>query len=339
MTTGYGQRRARARSRWSYVLKTLAVSIGLLILSSMLIFCLMRVIPGDPTITKVSGGSDARRRTPRALRAVRHELGLDRSLPDQYVHWVGGVVQGDFGKSYFSQFPVTTLISQRIGATLELASMALLLGLLIAVPAAMLGAIWRNRDFDGARVGVHRGRDGDAAFVTGIILIVVFGVKLKWLPTQGYVSIEHDPVESVKTAILPSITLAIAIAAPLLRILARRSRTSPRRRTSGLPRKGACCAGRSCSAPAAERDDAGADDGRSDRRLAARRHRDRRVRLRAARPRHADGRRGVQARLRRAADARPLRSGRVHHLEPSSSTCLYGVIDPRLRVGGGEGAR
>ena len=202
----------------SYVLQRLAVSIGLLVLSSMLIFALMRVIPGDPTITKVAGGEGASANA-EALRAVRHELGLDRSLPSQYVHWVGGALHGDFGKSYFSTFPVTTLISQRIGATLELAVMALLFGLLIAVPAAVLAAIWRNRVFNGAVGGFVAVGMATPPFVIGIILIVVFGVKLNLLPTQGYVSIEHHPWESVKTAILPAITLAVAIAAPLLRIL------------------------------------------------------------------------------------------------------------------------
>jgi peptide/nickel transport system permease protein len=202
----------------SYVLKRVAVSIALLIISSILIFCLMRVIPGDPTITKVAGAS-GNAASVRALRAVRHELGLDESLPAQYVHWVGGILRGDFGESYYSQFPVTKLISQRIGATLELAVLSLIIGVLMAVPAAVISAIWRNRAFDALLSAFTAVGMATPAFVTGIVLIVVFGVKLNLLPTQGYVSITHHPIESLKTAVLPSITLAIAIAAPLLRIL------------------------------------------------------------------------------------------------------------------------
>jgi peptide/nickel transport system permease protein len=202
----------------SYVLKRVVVSIALLILSSILIFCLMRVIPGDPTITKVSGAS-GNAATVTALRAVRHELGLDRSLPDQYVHWVGGVVRGDFGESYYSQFPVTTLVAQRIGATLELAILALLFGLLIAVPAATLSAIWSNRAFNAGVSSFTAVGMATPPFVIGILLIVVFGIKLNLLPTQGYVSFRHHPLDSLKTAVLPAVTLAIAIAAPLLRIL------------------------------------------------------------------------------------------------------------------------
>ena len=121
----------------------------LLILSSMShLLVLMRVIPGDPTITKL-GGTIRTVEPRRALRAVRHELGLDRSLPRQYVAWVGGILHGNFGKSYFSQFPVTTLITQRIGATLAArGGRDRCSDSLIAVPAALIGAIWRNRFFD-----------------------------------------------------------------------------------------------------------------------------------------------------------------------------------------------
>jgi peptide/nickel transport system permease protein len=203
----------------SWILKRVAVSIGLLVLSSILIFCLMRVIPGDPTITKVAASGKSTGADVRTLRAVKHELGLDRPLPIQYLKWIGGAVHGSFGKSYFSQFPVTTLISQRIGATLVLTGLSLVLGLLVVLVTATLGAIWRNRAFDALMSAFSAYGMSTPAFVSGILLIVVFGVKLKLLPTQGYVSIEHHPLQSLKTTILPAVTLAIAIAAPLLRLL------------------------------------------------------------------------------------------------------------------------
>ena len=200
-----------------YVLRRVVTSLGLVVLSSVLIFVVMRVIPGDPTLTKLGG--TIKDVDPRALDAVRHELGLDRSLPAQYVDWVGGIFRGDFGRSYFSQFPVTTLISQRIGATVELAAMAMLIGLAIAVPAATLGAIWRNRFADSALSAFAALGMATPAFVTGIILIVLFGLKLGWLPTQGYVSFQHHPLESIRSTLLPAITLGISVAAPTLRIL------------------------------------------------------------------------------------------------------------------------
>jgi peptide/nickel transport system permease protein len=200
-----------------YVLRRVVTSIGLLILSSVLIFVVLRLIPGDPTITKLGGGMTAI--DPRAFQALRHQLGLDRSLTHQYLTWIGGVVHGDFGQSYFSQFPVTELIKERAGSTLELATAALIIGLLFSVPAAALGAIWRNRYFDALLSGFTAVGMSTPAFVNGLVLIVIFGVKLKLLPTQGYVSFENHPLESVKGVILPAVALAIAIAAPILLIL------------------------------------------------------------------------------------------------------------------------
>jgi peptide/nickel transport system permease protein len=200
-----------------YVLRRFLTSVVLLLLSSILIFLVMRVIPGDPTLTRLGG--TIKDVDPRALEAIRHELGIDRPLPTQYVNWVGGILHGDFGHSYFSQFPVTTLIAERIGATVELAVMAMLFGLAIAVPAATLGAIWRNRVVDALLSGFAALGMATPAFVTGIVLIIVFGLKLHWLPTQGYVSFQNHPLESIKTTLLPAITLGISVAAPTLRIL------------------------------------------------------------------------------------------------------------------------
>ena len=202
---------------FTYVLRRAVTSVGLLLLSSILIFVVLRLIPGDPTVLKLGGsGTDV---DPRAFEALRHELGLDRSLPYQYLHWIDGVLHWDFGLSYFSQYPVTTLITDRAGATIQLTLVALLLGLLIAVPAATLGSIWRNRFFDSLLSGGTALGMATPSFVTGIVLIVIFGVKLDLLPTQGYVPFAEDPVESMKTVLLPAITLAIAIAAPIMLIL------------------------------------------------------------------------------------------------------------------------
>lgn len=200
-----------------YILRRLATSVALLFLSSILIFLVMRVIPGDPTLTKLGGA--IKNVDPQALAAIRHSLGLDRPLSIQYLDWIRGVAHGDFGRSYLNQFPVTTLIAQRIGSTVELAAMAMLIGLAIAVPAATLGAIWRNRVVDAFISGFAALGLATPAFVTGILLIIVFGLKLHWFPAQGYVSFERDPLQSLRSTFLPALTLGIAVAAPTLRIL------------------------------------------------------------------------------------------------------------------------
>lgn len=193
------------------------MSIGLLALSSVLIFIVLRAIPGDPTLTRLGGTEIGA--SPQAIKALRHSLGLDRSLGYQYIHWVGGVLHWDFGRSYFSQFPVTTLIQAGAGPTVELTVCALLLGVLVAVAAAVASAIWRNRYLDAALDWFTALGMATPAFVSGIILIIIFGVELNVLPTQGYVSIEDHPLKSLETVLLPAITLAILVAAPVLRIL------------------------------------------------------------------------------------------------------------------------
>ena len=201
----------------SYIARRALTSVALLILSSILIFVLMRVIPGDPTITKLGG--TIKDVDPETLAGVRHQLGLDKSLPAQYVDWVSGVARGDFGRSYFSQFPVTKLIEQRFGATLLLAVMAMAIGLVIAIPASVAGAIWPSRLLNAVLSGFMAIGIAIPTFVIGIVLIIVIGVEFHVLPTQGYVSFENDPLGSAKSTLLPAITLAIGVAASTMRIL------------------------------------------------------------------------------------------------------------------------
>jgi peptide/nickel transport system permease protein len=200
-----------------FILRRTATSVALLVLSSIVIFVVMRVIPGDPTITKLGGS--IRDLDPRTLHDIRHQLGLDSSLPVQYERWVTGMLRGNFGLSYFSQYPVTTLVGERVFPTLQLSLTAFVLGVTFAVLAAALSAIWRNRLFDAALSGFTAIGMATPTFVLGILMIVAFSVKLNWLPAQGYVSIEHDPVGSMKAVLLPAITLAVGVAAPILRVL------------------------------------------------------------------------------------------------------------------------
>jgi peptide/nickel transport system permease protein len=198
----------------TYALRRAVTSVGLLVLSSVLIFVVLRLIPGDPTVLKLGGSGEEV--DPRALAALREELGLDRSLPSQYLHWVTGILHGDFGLSYFSQYPVTELITERAPATLQLTVVSLIIGLLIAVPPAVIAAIWGSRALESLLSGFIALGMATPTFVSGILLIILFGNRL---PTQGYVPFSEDPIESIKTVLLPAITLAIAIAAPLMLIL------------------------------------------------------------------------------------------------------------------------
>jgi peptide/nickel transport system permease protein len=177
-----------------------------------MIFAVLRALPGDPVITRLGAtpGVD-----PETVSALRGELGLDRSVLAQYVDWAGGVVQGDFGRSYFSQFSVTELISQRIWPTLELTAVSVLLAIAIAFPAALLCALRPGGAIDRIVTALSSFGLAFPPFVAGIFLLLIFSVRLGWLPARDYVPFTEDPVENLRRMVLPATTLAI-VAAPLV---------------------------------------------------------------------------------------------------------------------------
>jgi peptide/nickel transport system permease protein len=199
-----------------FVLRRAATSILMLVAASVLVFVILRLLPGDPIITRLGATAGA---NPEAIDQLRREAGLEDPILQQYFRWVGGVLTGDFGQSYFSQFSVTELIGRRIGATLELTGVAIFFALLLAVPAAVFCSLRRGSWFDrlvttGSTVGMALPQ-----FLLGILLILVFAVELRWLPARGYVPFVDDPGENVRRMILPALTLAIAAAPLVLRYL------------------------------------------------------------------------------------------------------------------------
>lgn len=200
----------------SFILRRLGISVLLLAIVSVLVFVVLRVLPGDPTITLLGGaqGTDATQ-----VAQVRAELGLDRPLPVQYWHWVTGLLHGDLGMSYFSQTSVNSLVAARVGPTLELALVAIVAAVVIAVPLAVLAA-WRPGGvMDRAVAAFTTMTMAVPTFLMAIILVVVFAVRLRVLPSRGYVSFAADPIGNIRLIILPGLTLALAAAAPILRYL------------------------------------------------------------------------------------------------------------------------
>jgi peptide/nickel transport system permease protein len=199
-----------------FVIRRAATSVLLLVAASVLVFVILRLLPGDPIITRLGATAGA---NPEAIDQLRREAGLEDPILQQYWEWVRGVLTGDFGQSYFSQFSVTELIGRRIGATLELTAVSILFALLIAVPAAVFCALRRGSWFDrlvttGSTIGMALPQ-----FLLGIILILVFAVELRWLPARGYVPFVDDPAENVRRMVLPALTLAVAAAPLILRYL------------------------------------------------------------------------------------------------------------------------
>jgi peptide/nickel transport system permease protein len=177
------------------------------------VFFLLRFAPGDPAA--IIAGEDA---TAAQIAAVRAKLGLDRPILEQFLVWLGGMLQGDFGTSIFSNLPVTRLIAQRIEPTLSLMLTTLLVAVSLAIPFGVLAA-WRARRLID-RLVMTFAVLGFAmpVFLVGYVLIYLFAVKLGWLPVQGYVPIREGLWPWAESLILPSVALGITYMALIARI-------------------------------------------------------------------------------------------------------------------------
>ena len=199
----------------TYVVARLVQAIPVLFLTSIAIFFFIRLIPGDPAVS--IAGLNA---TPDQVEALRHRYGLDRPLIAQYLTWIGRVGQGDLGTAYASRQPIGDLILQRLPATLELAAGAMVVTLLIGGPLGLLSAV-RPYHPAGRAIALFNGvAIATPTFWLGILLVLLFGVRLRWLPPSGYVALTEDPLESIKLLILPALTLGTVGSAILIRFLA-----------------------------------------------------------------------------------------------------------------------
>jgi peptide/nickel transport system permease protein len=172
------------------------------------------MVPGDPAVVML--GSDA---DPARLEAVRQELGLDKPLPIQYLDYAASVVQGDLGRSYITNQEVSDAVVSRLPTTLFVTAAGFFISLLVAIPAGTLSAVKRGTAWDSA--GLTFGLLGVSIpnFWLGIVLLLLFGVTLDWLPVAGYVSPLEDPIQGLRYLILPGVTLGTAMAAIVTRML------------------------------------------------------------------------------------------------------------------------
>src|SRR5699024_7863339 len=178
---------------------------------------LVHITPGDPA--SVMLGVDA---TKEQLEELRQEMGLDLPIYQQYFNWIAGVFQGDFGTSYFMKEPVTQSIAEHLGPTLSLAIIAQTITILIAVPLGIAAANRRGTIADQSIMGVSLLGMSIPSFLLGLLLILLFGVKLGWLPTSGYQGLETGFWNHLKYLIMPAISLWAIQAA----LVSRMTRTS-----------------------------------------------------------------------------------------------------------------
>jgi len=185
-----------------------------LVFLSMIVFTIVRLIPGDPAAVMLGTES-----TPQAMAQIRREMGLDQPLPVQYALWLRNVLAGNFGTSWVSKQPALALILGALPVTLQLVAASFLVALLIAFPAGIFAAL-RPRSWvdQGATTFALLGVSLPS-FWLGIMLILLFALGLRWLPPSGYLALTRDPLGALRVTLLPALTLGVALAAPLTRFL------------------------------------------------------------------------------------------------------------------------
>ncbi|UCH26025.1 MAG: ABC transporter permease [Trueperaceae bacterium] len=188
-----------------YLLQRLGSLLLVLFGVSILTFAIIPLIPGSPA--RVRLGVQA---TDETVAAVEKQLGLDRPLTTQYVDWLQGIVfRGDFGRSLINDKPISAEIARRLPATLVLAVAALLVGLLIALPAGIASALRPGGKLDLGVSVLSQIGVSIPDFWMGILLILVFAENLQWLPSSGFTSLNEDPADWLRHLILPAVTAGI----------------------------------------------------------------------------------------------------------------------------------
>ena len=190
----------------NYAIKRIGLFIPTVLILTIIVFIVLRLIPGDPALAILNDGDGSY--TQEHLAKLRHELGTDRPIVVQYVNWIGGVLQGDFGDSLWFNAPVMIELKTRIPRTMELAGLAILLSIFFAVPLGIISAIRPDGWLDyGARVFTLTGIS-IPNFLFGILLILFLVRLFNWLPPLGYVEIWDEPLKNLQQMAFPAIALA-----------------------------------------------------------------------------------------------------------------------------------
>jgi peptide/nickel transport system permease protein len=197
----------------AYIVRRLLATIPVMVVVALFVFLLLHLTPGDPAA--VIAGDEA---SPAEIAGVRHKLGLDRAIWEQFGIYVGNLLRGDLGTSIFSNLPVLTLVKQRLEPSLVLALSTLVLAIVLAVPMGVLAA-WKARTWiDRVVMGFSVLGFAVPVFLIGYLLIYVFAIELRWLPVQGYRPLSQGIAETARSILLPAIALSMVYMALIARM-------------------------------------------------------------------------------------------------------------------------
>jgi peptide/nickel transport system permease protein len=197
-----------------FIARKLPYLVSVLIAVSLLTFLIASLLPGD--LAYVILGDQA---TPEKVTALRHEMGLDQPIWWRYLGWLGNVLEGDFGRSFRTGQTVLQAVAERLPVSFELILFAEIAALAIGIPLAIACAARSGSAFDRLVTGTAFSMLSVPAFLSAILLIYLFAVKLRWLPATGYVPFSEDPLGNLRCFALPALTLALGEWPVLMRVL------------------------------------------------------------------------------------------------------------------------
>jgi len=195
-----------------FLTKRLIIGLVTLLLASVVVFAVLEILPGDPARIMLGMNASAD-----SVEALRRELGLDQSALLRYLEWLSGLVSGDLGRSYTYSTPVSELVLERMGVSLPLALISLFLSTVIAIPVGVFAASRSGKPSDTIAMGAAQIGIAVPNFWFALILVYVFAVGLRLLPSGGFPGWQN-PADAIKALILPSVALALPQAAILARV-------------------------------------------------------------------------------------------------------------------------
>jgi peptide/nickel transport system permease protein len=198
-----------------YILRRVALAIPTLFLVSLIVFALMRFMPGDVATRMVEGHAYAP-----TLQALRHDLGLDRPVHVQYLDWIGGIVlRGDFGQSYWTRQPILEEFVRRFPVTLELAALTILVSVVLGVAIGIVSAVRQDSasDYVGRVLAILA--LSVPYFGLAVLVVVLPSIYFKWTPVWTYVAFSVDPLANLKIMLVPALVFGVTRAGPIMRIM------------------------------------------------------------------------------------------------------------------------
>jgi peptide/nickel transport system permease protein len=203
----------------TYIVRRLLLFPPTLIGASLLIFVLMRLVPGDiAEILVYQTGSESSAIQTRQIEQIRRELGLHRPVLVQYLDWAAGAVRGDFGQSYVQRRPVRDILAERFPRSMELALLTLLIAVVWAVPLGVVSAVRQNTAIDYLARVLSLSGLSLPLFFTGALILWGLVRFFRWLPPLEFVSFTENPIENLKQLIWPALAQAYYISAPITRL-------------------------------------------------------------------------------------------------------------------------